>query len=243
MKKTNNKLHIIIVIISLVLILFCFNKETREQFINYDNYDYSDNMTINDIQNLKSGQQILTNMLRQFDRICRKHNLKYWAIGGTLIGAIRHQGWIPWDGDVDIGMLDTDYAILKNVIHHELPKTMEFTQPTNKVCSKLRSKEAKYINTSWGYNWDVDMGIQLDVFVFKHKDNNITSGSPVAGIPDKTSRPYSDIFPVKELMFENIPIYVPNEYQKISRELWGGFPPELLSIEKRFPHEGRIEFI
>ena len=58
---------------------------------------------------LRKHQLRMLDMLIYFDNFCRKHNLKYWLSSGTLIGAVRHQGFIPWDDDVDVEMLREDY--------------------------------------------------------------------------------------------------------------------------------------
>src|SRR5690554_5165525 len=60
-------------------------------------------------ENLKEMQNIQTEMLGEFHDFCEKHNLNYISYGGTLLGAIRHNGVIPWDDDVDVAMLHDDY--------------------------------------------------------------------------------------------------------------------------------------
>lgn len=57
------------------------------------------------------------NMLKEFDRICRENKLRYSLCGGTLLGAIRHNGYIPWDDDIDVMMPRPDFEQLMKIRH------------------------------------------------------------------------------------------------------------------------------
>lgn len=60
----------------------------------------------------KEMQRAEFEMLQQFDAFCEKHGLDYWMVGGTLLGAVRHKGFIPWDDDIDLGMPRPDFERL-----------------------------------------------------------------------------------------------------------------------------------
>lgn len=61
-------------------------------------------------------QQRLLDMLKWFDKFCRENNLTYYALGGTMLGAARHKGFIPWDDDIDVGMPREDYIKLEKMM-------------------------------------------------------------------------------------------------------------------------------
>ena len=73
---------------------------------------------------LSELQQAELHVLKVFDAICQKHNLKYYMSGGTLLGAVRHKGFIPWDDDIDITMTRKEYEKFKSIAETELPESM-----------------------------------------------------------------------------------------------------------------------
>ncbi len=68
-------------------------------------------------------------VLREIDRVCRKHNIQWYADCGTLLGAVRHGGFIPWDDDMDICMLRHDWIRFFEVAEEELPKEYWIRNP------------------------------------------------------------------------------------------------------------------
>ena len=62
-----------------------------------------------DPEELKHVQALLLKLIKELDRVCSQLDIQFFAYGGTAIGAIRHHGFIPWDDDVDVGLLREDY--------------------------------------------------------------------------------------------------------------------------------------
>jgi lipopolysaccharide cholinephosphotransferase len=71
-------------------------------------------------EDLRKLQLIQLEMLLEVDRICKKHGIRYSIIAGTVLGAVRHQGYIPWDDDADVALLRTEYERFCKVCETEL---------------------------------------------------------------------------------------------------------------------------
>ena len=118
---------------------------------------------------LDAIQQIQLAYLLEVDRICRKHNIKYFLGGGTLLGAIRHKGFIPWDDDSDIMMLREDYDKFCKIAADELPANMSFqSNKTDKSCfyefSKLRVNGTAFATEFAKEHKTMHNGIAFDIF-------------------------------------------------------------------------------
>jgi phosphorylcholine metabolism protein LicD len=79
------------------------------QLFDWDNDLFVESMRGNRELTLHDIQTINKDMLNLFDEYCRKNNFRYWVCGGTLLGTIRHKGFIPWDDDIDVFMPWNDY--------------------------------------------------------------------------------------------------------------------------------------
>lgn len=117
-------------------------------------------------------QQRMKEMLIEFDRICRRHNIPYWLSSGTLLGCVRHGGFIPWDDDLDVEMLRSDYDRLVKILPSELPDWLVLQTPDTDsgyfFCfAKLRDKRSRMSEINRYDRIFENQGIFIDIFPFE----------------------------------------------------------------------------
>jgi len=113
-------------------------------------------------------QLVQLRLLKVFDAICRAHNLRYFLDFGTLLGAKRHGGAIPWDDDADVSMPIDDYNQFLKIAQSELPKDILLQSPTSNggallpLISRLRDTQSFFMDDMTCAS--VPSGIFLDIY-------------------------------------------------------------------------------
>lgn len=183
---------------------------------------------------LKRLQNTQLEILKEIDRICKKHNIEYFGTWGTALGAIRHNGFIPWDDDIDISMKWNDYVKFEEVCKYELDSKFflqnsetdkYFWNPYNKLRinnTTSMDKRLTHLKCHWG--------ICMDIF-------------PIVAVPN------SKISKLKQKIYSSIYIglgfipYIlnvnPNEDSKLSKII-RIIPNKVLKVLKKWliPNKG-----
>lgn len=125
---------------------------------------------------ISSIQKVDLEILAEFDRICKKLGIGYFVCGGTMLGYVRGGGFIPWDDDIDVGMLRADYDRFLQEGGKELSdkfflQTRESDPKIPYLFSKIRMNKTEYI-TEYNEKRNFHKGICLDLFPFDYIPND-----------------------------------------------------------------------
>lgn len=134
-------------------------------------------MEENNATALRELQLAEAEMLHDFKVICEKHGLCYYIDFGTLLGAVRHQGFIPWDDDVDVTMPYNDYVKFLRVAQEEFGnkyflQTSETDKNYHFTFAKMR-KNSTVLLDKYHIGWDIHHGVWLDIFPIVEVNNGL----------------------------------------------------------------------
>ena len=122
-------------------------------------------------EELKKIQKIQLDIIKEIDRICKKCNITYNIVGGTMLGAARHGGYIPWDDDADIGFLRSEYEKFRKACEKELDTSKYYFQDYRNTegyrwgYGKLRRKDSAFVRLNQEH-MPYEQGIFVDIMPF-----------------------------------------------------------------------------
>lgn len=126
---------------------------------------------------LKAHQNAMLRLLREFDRVCKKLNIQYFLFAGTLLGAVRHQGFIPWDDDLDVIMPRKDYERFLREAQAHLDEEQfflqkEFSENWPVFFSKLRLNGTTCLEAYRPKLPQCHQGVYMDIFPLDQGKNS-----------------------------------------------------------------------
>jgi phosphorylcholine metabolism protein LicD len=152
------------------------------------------NLLFNDI---KLTQQKLKEYFKDLDGICSKHNIQYWAEGGTLLGAVRETGIIPHDDDIDVSLLESDFEKLKQIIDSGIYPQYEIVQIELPLpIYKLLQKGIPHVS--------------IDLFVVENQKGIVNfKEEKHRELWPKFYHKLENVFPLKRVPFEDFYTWIP----------------------------------
>lgn len=119
-------------------------------------------------EHLRELQLALLDILRHVAKICEHNDIPYWLDSGTLLGAVRHGGFIPWDDDIDICIRKEDLARFEKALAKELPPHLFLQTPQSDpqrlpIC-KVRNLNSFFVEYADDFNRNYSKGIYVDIF-------------------------------------------------------------------------------
>ena len=129
------------------------------------------------ITDINEVHEVLLGIAKEFDRICRENGIRYWMLGGTQLGAVRHKGFIPWDDDMDFGVMQGDFQKLAVLLEKELPSIYRCRTRDNcqtQYGNTLKIEDTRTVINLKGSTYDENlfMGINIDVFPLVFTNNH-----------------------------------------------------------------------
>ena len=168
--------------------------------------------------NIDDLKRIENELLIVMDSYCREHNLRYYLTYGTLIGAVRHQGFIPWDDDIDVIMPRADYNNLIKNFNKECQQS-DVSLLSHTIDPKYYLPIAKLVNTKTVLKENVDadyeMGVYLDIFPLENLPDDLTKARQIL----KTAFRYDQMLTLKTLKWRKGRSFLKNIELVISKAL------------------------
>lgn len=209
------KLIYVYLLLFLILIIIYFYINNNKNIENFNNSKYFHELPGHPHLDKKYGvlncspQEIndtLTYLLKSFMTHCNKHDIKPILMYGGLIGSYFNGKLLPWDDDIDLMLTEPSISKLKDY------EGKDFVIDVNPNCTNYSIKDTK--NKISARVISKKNGVFIDILYHKKVGNNLIC-------KDKNNYEISDIYPLKQGIINNIPIYIPNNIKKVLKQRYG----------------------
>lgn len=129
-------------------------------------------------------------ILEKLDKVCKKHDIAYWAFYGTLLGAVRHQGFVPWDDDIDLVMFRDDYRRFQEVAPYEFqePYFFQNAYTDRGIWALSKIRDSRTTGIEFQDLRDFHQGIFIDIF-------------PLDSVADRIHREFEPVQETQRLLW------------------------------------------
>ena len=202
---------------------------------------------------LRRDQKELLRMLRIVDAICRENGLRWWLSSGSLLGAARHKGFIPWDDDIDIVLLREDYMKLEKIlcqmqddefVYHCIWTDVDYVN----IYGKFRKRDGRVQVKNRRYDYYKWAGIGLDIFAVE-KINGFSAAAAICfdrtfqKVTSHISHAWFRHCAIRLIQFGNIYLIFPllrligrfNPKEEYHYVLGSGWPKQTFFMKNTFP--------
>ena len=167
---------------------------------------------------MKQVWNIELDMLKKLSDVCKKNNINFFLDGGTLLGAIRHQGFIPWDDDIDVIMLREDYDKLLEIANDNFKFPYFFQTAYNDIGyirghAQLRNSKTAGILPYEAKNVKFNQGIFIDIFVLDSIDDE----------PKKFKKRFKEMLKYKKVLRRMVNKYSNNKIKLLVKKILSVF--------------------
>lgn len=120
-----------------------------------------------EIKTTEELHEILIEIAKTFHQICEEEKIPYYMVAGTLLGAVRHKGFIPWDDDMDFGVPRQYFDKIRNILSNKLPDKYSLYSKADGIVASgiLKIADNRTVHShSWNINNNKQFGVNIDIF-------------------------------------------------------------------------------
>ncbi len=159
---------------------------------------------------LRNFQMECFGLLKEFKRVCDKYKLEYWLDFGSLLGAVRHGGFVPWDDDLDVSMPKSSFEKFRTIAQDVVSDNIVFVDWVPGRMARFKLKENS-------------LGAFLDIYCYEEGEGELHTTLPFVNLHSRNPVAREILLPTKNVKFEGLTVSAPNNIDYYLRIRYGNY--------------------